>query len=133
MDKRTFTLWPGMPEIKHNLIRAINTLDPSKVWDIEIVEHKKPKTDSQRGWWHKLLTLYGMELGYTLPEMKDVVKREYFGTKEVKVGGKIRELPDGHSEQLTKMPYSELIELTYRLAAHDGVILPEADRFRRSA
>lgn len=128
----TFVLWPERPEIKHNLIRRLNALDPGKVWDVEIKEYRKPKTVSQRAWWHKLLTLYGMELGYTLPEMKDVVKREYFGTKECKVGGKVRELPDGHSEELGKMPYSELIELTYRLAAHDGVVLPEADRFRRT-
>lgn len=127
-----YTLWPHMPTISENLIAQIRGLDPSKVWDVTIAEHKKAKTPSQRGWWHKLLEIWGDEIGLTQGQCKELVKGYHLGWKVVTVAGVEFRAADGSSEALDRIGYSALIETTYRLAAEMGVILPDANRFRRA-
>ena len=127
MNSQTYILWPDHPEIKHNLIRCINTLDTSKAWEFKFEEYQKPKTFSQRGWWHKLLELWGAEIGLTKGQTKEIVKGFHFGWKEVQIAGIKFMAADGSSEDEKRLGYSNLIETTYRLAAEMGVVLPDAD------
>lgn len=127
-----YTLWPDRPEIKHNLIRHINTLDTSRVWDIEIKEHRKPKSVSQRGWFHALCKMLGDEMGIPEGQVKEIAKAQILGWRTVTLGGITFPVADGSSEKLSRMEYSDLIDALYRLAAEAGVILPDADRFRRA-
>lgn len=129
----TYVLWPDRPEIKHNLIRQINSLDPGKVWDIEIKEYRKPKSVSQRGWFHTLCKMLGDELGIPEGQIKELAKAQLFGWRQVTLGGVTFPVADGSSEKLNKLEYSGLIETVYRLGSEAGVSLPEADRFRRVA
>lgn len=127
-----YTLWPDRPEIRNNLIRRINTLDTSRVWDIEIKEHRKPKSVSQRGWFHALCKMLGNELGIPAGQVKELAKAQILGWRVVTLGGISFPVADGSSENLNRMEYSDLIEQVLMLAAEAGVILPDADRFRRA-
>ena len=131
--EQKFTLWPDRPEVKHNLIRAINQLDSGREWDVRIKPHVKAKTVSQRGWWHKLLELWGIEIGFTQGQCKEMVKGYHFGWKRATVAGIEFMAADGSSEDENRVGYSALIETTYWLAAEMEVILPEADKFRNQA
>lgn len=90
--------------------------------EIEVRTRRKEKTHTQRKTWHALLTEWGKEIGYTMPEMKCVAKRELMGTHWVKVNGKDYEIfPSSEDEDL--FGYSALIDGTLRLAAEGGVLL----------
>lgn len=127
-----FVLWPSRPEIKHNLIRQINALDPGKVWDVEIKEYKKPKSVRQRGWFHSLCSMLGNELGIPAGQVKELAKAQVLGWRVVTLGGITFPVADGSSEKLNRMEYADLIDVLYRLAAEAGVVLPEADRWRNT-
>lgn len=127
-----YVLWPDRPEIKHNLIREINSLDTGKIWDIEIKEYRKPKSVSQRGWFHSLCHMLGNELGIPEGQVKELAKAQILGWRVVTLGGITFPVADGSSEKLDRMEYSDLIEVVYRLGAEAGVVLPEANRFRKA-
>lgn len=91
--------------------------------EVLIRPYKEDKTAAQRGWWHMLLRQFGDECGYTMQEMKDLVKKEILGTKIVTVAGRTVETA-ASSESEDRIGYSSLIESTYRLAAEAGVQLP---------
>ena len=128
----TFTLWPHLPSVKENALSHIRELDSKKCWTVTIEAYKAPKSDEQRGWFHVLCSMLGRELGYTLEDIKDYAKCEYFGIHEVTIGNTTYTRADGHSEKLSSKQYAELIEIVYRLGAQAGVTLPEADRERTS-
>jgi hypothetical protein len=65
----------------------------------------------------------GDELGYTLYEVKELVKGELLETTVVTIAGITRETTRS-SESLKRGEYSELIDCVYRLASQAGVILP---------
>lgn len=90
--------------------------------EIEVRTRRKAKTHQQRKAWHAMLTEWGRHLGYTMPEMKAVAKRELIGTHWVKVNGKDYEVFPS-SEDEDRFGYSELIDGTLRLAAESGVLL----------
>lgn len=127
-----YTIWPNMPTVRVNAIEHIRNLDPSKAWDIEIKEHRKPKSVSQRGWFHALCEMLGNELGIPAGQVKELAKAQILGWRVVTLGGISFPVADGSSEKLSRMEYSDLIDALYRLAAEAGVILPEPDRFRRA-
>lgn len=127
-----YTIWPNMPTVRVNAIEHIRNLDPSKAWDIEIKEHRKPKSVSQRGWFHALCKMLGDEMGIPEGQVKEIAKAQILGWRTVTLGGITFPVADGSSEKLNRMEYSDLIEQVLMLAAEAGVILPDADRFRRS-
>ena len=91
--------------------------------ELEIRQRKKEKTHEQRKLWHAELTEFGRELGYTMLQIKEVVKREFFGSTLITMpNGKMHEVIPS-SEEADRYNYSELIEFTRRLAAENGVIL----------
>jgi hypothetical protein len=94
-----------------------------KPMQVIIKPYKEDKTSAQRGFWHLILQKFGDEVGYTLPEIKDLVKKEILGTKIVTVAGRSIETV-ASSEDEKRIGYSNLIDQTYRLAAEAGVQLP---------
>jgi hypothetical protein len=133
MDELNFTLWKDdsrstvMSNISNHLF---NLFSSDAEVDITIKPHKRAKTQSQRGWFHKLCKIYGDEIGLNQGQVKDIVKAQILGWRHVTIRGVDIVVPDGSSEDLSRMEYSELIETLYRLAAESGVVLPNPD-FRR--
>lgn len=99
--------------------------------DVTVKQHVRAKTASQRGWFHYLCRLFGEEIGLTEGQVKDIAKAQIVGWRHVMVGGVDVVVPDGSSEDLGRLQYSELIEVLYRLAAESGVVLPDPDISRR--
>ena len=91
--------------------------------EIEVRERRKEKTAKQRGAWHALLTEFGKALGYTMPQMKEVVKRELMGSEWITLpnGKKYEVIPSSEAED--RYGYNDLIEGTLRIAAENGVLL----------
>lgn len=104
--------------------RVLMVLPPDEQDDleVEIRQRRREKTHEQRRTWHVLLRDWGKEVGYTLKEMKQVVKRELLGTKFIEVHGKKYEIFPS-SEDEDRYGYSALIEATLRMAAENGVLL----------
>jgi hypothetical protein len=91
--------------------------------EIEIRPRRKEKTHQQRKLWHAMLKEFGESIGYTLPQIKQVVKQKIFGTEWVN-------LPDGTKLEITQSSededrygYARLIDETMRIAAEQGVLL----------
>ena len=128
-----WTLWADKPHLRRNLILEITNL-PNKDFDVEIKPHKREKTSSQRNWFHKLMEIWGDEIGLTKGQCKEIVKGYHLGWRTVEIPGDIVfTAADGSSEDLDRIGYSALIETTYRLAAEMGVVLPVADHWKKQA
>ena len=113
---------------KRNCIDAVMGIMQEDQMEVVIQKHKKRKTDDQRAGWHYLLSVFGDELGYTLPEMKAVVKKAVTGSEMVAVERvEVEVVP--RREKADRELYSQYIETTYRLAAEIGVVLPDLRRF----
>jgi len=104
-------------------MQAVSEIMGDDNMEVIIQKHRENKTVEQRGFWHFLLKIIGDETGYTLIEVKELIKKQLLGTKEIKIGGVVREVTES-SESQTRMDYSKLIEETYRLAAEAGIQLP---------
>lgn len=112
---------------REKLMRVLSILASLLVTDKDDLElsigpRRKAKTNAQRNAWHAMLGEWGKALGYTVPEMKCVAKRELMGTHWVKVNGKDYEIFPS-SEDEDRFGYSALIDGTFRLAAEMGVLL----------
>jgi hypothetical protein len=120
--------------IKANCLRAVSEVEAVIPGDVEVVikKHVRNKTGEQRGWFHKLCQMLGDELGYTMGEIKELVKKDILGTREIRIGDRCTEVTES-SEQQLRDRYSDLIEGVYRIGAEAGVVLPNPDRFRRVA
>ena len=110
-------------------VLAVFTVDEADDIEVEIRPARKEKTQAQRRTWHALLTDFGKELGYTLPQMKDVVKHEILGSEWVTMpnGKRYEVLPSSEAED--RYSYAELIDHTLRIAAENGILL----QIRRAA
>lgn len=122
------------PNNVRNCIRHITEEVPlpegkQRPYVVIIKPHVESLTEEQRNGFHWLCKMLGDELGYTLHEIKEMVKQECLGTKLVRIGEHEREVTPS-SEKLNKLQYSELIEGVYRLGAEAGVYLPTLDRWR---
>ena len=130
MSELHFTLWNDdsrttvMSNISTHLFHLFS--GEAEV-DITIKPHRREKTQSQRGWFHKLCKIYGDEVGLTQGQVKDIVKAQILGWRHVTIRGVDIVVPDGSSEDLSRMEYSDLIETLYRLASESGVVLPNPD------
>jgi hypothetical protein len=91
--------------------------------ELEVRPRRKEKTHEQRKTWHALLTDFGKALGYTMPQMKEVVKREIFGSEWIQLpnGKRYEVIPSSEAED--RYGYAELIDHTLRIAAEQGVLL----------
>ena len=85
---------------------------------------RKEKTHNQRKVFHALCTEAGRALGYTPGQVKEIVKREHFGTEDItdRQGRVYRDVVQS-SEEADREEYSDLIETLLRWAAENGVPL----------
>lgn len=110
-------------QVKKNALQAVSEIMGADGLEVIIQRHKEDKTAEQRGFWHLLLKVISDETGYTLVEVKELIKKQLLGTKQITIAGVTREVTES-SEAQKKMDYSKLIEETYRLAAEAGIQLP---------
>jgi len=112
-------------QVKRNCLDAVMEIRGDDQMEVVIQKHKRRKTDEQRSFWHVLLSILGEETGYTLGEVKYLVKAAVIGSETVSVGNMTVEVVPS-SEKQDRERYSELIEATYRIAAEAGIELPPA-------
>ncbi len=112
-------------EVRANAVQAVSQIKGEEQLEVVIQRHKKRKTDEQRSFWHVLLSILGEETGYTLGEVKYLVKAAVIGSETVSVGNMTVEVVPS-SEKQDRERYSELIEATYQIAAEAGIELPPA-------
>lgn len=115
-------------EVKRGLMNELKAMDLSKPKIVMIGDYAKDKTAEQRSWFHALCKILGDETGYTLDEVKELVKKDILSTKIVKIGGISKEVTKS-SEKAKRDEYSELIDGIYRIGAEAGVVLPNPRRF----
>lgn len=94
--------------------------------EVVVRKHKCEKSVNQRAGFHFLLKIISDETGYTVEEVKELVKQRCFGSEEKKIFGEVIFLPKS-SETLNRKEYSELIEGVYRLGAEAGILLPNLE------
>lgn len=131
--KLNFTLWndDSRSTVMTNLSTILfNAYSSEAEIDVTINPHKRAKTSNQRNWFHKLCSIFGDEMGLTQGQVKDIAKAQIVGWRHVKVGGVDIVVPDGSSEDMNRLEYSEMIEALYRVAAESGIALPSPDHYR---
>jgi len=109
---------------KKRALEAVNACMGDNIQQITIEPYQHNKTDEQRGGWHMLINIMAKELGYTPPEMKNVLKVKIMGTEIVKDldGNDLEQIPSSEAEK--RHGYSLLIDGTYQCAGELGIILP---------
>lgn len=113
-------------KVRRNAINALLDLELGKY---EVVIQETRKTPPQRRYWHLCLSRLVQGTGYTLTELKTIIKRSVFGTVQFKTRkGEIMER-DISSEELGVKEYSQLIDKTLDLAQLAGVPMPDPSMY----
>lgn len=87
----------------------------NETWPI-VLELRKPtkeKTAAQRSLWHAVIGDIAEKVGLTPREVKDSVKKDYWGAKPPS------------TEKLDRDEYGKLIDYTYQWAAEREVYIPD--------
>lgn len=118
--------------IRSNAISFIMNMSLDKSVEIIIRRYRKNKSDAQRGAFHFLCQTLGDQLGYSMNEIKELVKKDVYGTHEVQVGNKVFEVTcssekNEQGEPRTTDEYARLIDGVYRMAGYAGESLPALD------
>jgi hypothetical protein len=108
-------------QVKANCLVAVAGLELDK-W--EVVIKPKTKTPPQRRYWHKCISVLCEGTGYSLIELKTIIKRQVFGTKSFTDRKGIVYERDISSEELSIKDYGKLIDHTHVLAGMAGIKLP---------
>ena len=117
--ERTFLIVSD--QVKANALVTVAGLELDK-WEVSI--RRKGKTPPQRRYWHKCIDVLCRGTGYSLIELKTIIKRQVFGVKTFKDRkGHVYER-DISSEELSVEEYGKLIDHTHVLAGMAGVALP---------
>ncbi|MBO0358604.1 hypothetical protein J0X19_11660 [Hymenobacter sp. BT186] len=108
-------------QVRANAITAVALL-PLDKWEVSI--KRKGKTPAQRRYWHKCMDMMCEGTGYSLLELKTIIKRQVLGVKSFTTRrGELIEY-DYSSEDLTVVEYTKLIEHTLTLADMAKIALP---------
>lgn len=94
---------------------------PARPLEVVVRQVRPRKTAEQRGLWHALLREMAAATGYTPGQMKEVVKREYYGPEWIRFpdGGEREITPSSEAED--REGYSRLIEFTVAFAHEHGI------------
>jgi hypothetical protein len=117
----------NLTRVKQSVWLELKRLDFKQPKEITIGDYTEKKTGEQRNSFHLLCKLFADETGYTLHEIKELVKFQEFGTNLILIGG-VEHGVSISSESLKRTDYARLIEATYRLAAQGGIVLPVLNR-----
>ena len=118
--------------IRRNAVHYINQANLDKSLEIIIRPHRMSHTEFQRGGFHFLCKVLGDRLGYTLGEIKEMVKQHVYGMRTVNCGGHTFQVTESSEvnedgEIRDTLDYSRLIDGVYRLAGEAGEVLPILD------
>lgn len=118
--------------VKANALSFISNLSMDKSVEIIIRRYRKNKTEAQRGAFHFLCQALGDQLGYSLNEIKELVKKDVYGVHEVRIGDLAFEVTcsserNEDGDPRTTDEYARLIDGVYRMAGYAGEILPALD------
>ena len=116
-ERRSFTL---------NLIQNIRQ-DDCPI-EVTIEPYVEKHSGEQQGLWHAMVREFAREVGYTEPEMKEILKQLILGTVIKEFNGRQVEVTkssqyDENGKLTNKELYSTLIEETYRIAGEMGIQL----------
>lgn len=120
--KRSFVL--RNDDIRDRIHVAVDELPVDGSFRITIEPYRDDKTAEQRGYFHVLLGILSAETGHTVEELKQLVKKEAFGSRFVSVKGREVEVLVS-SEKLSRDQYGALIDTCHRIGADLGVALPD--------
>lgn len=126
---KTFIIQPpNRAEVLANCLIEVGNLDSKKPWRITIEPYQKRRSiEANAFYWKCCVTPLAKHLGYTPDEMHEVLLGGYFGWKTVEFRGHKREIPRQRSHNLSKMDFMGLTEYGQRIAAEEGVKLPDED------
>ena len=135
LERKRFIIDPEnkrAEEVRANGIRYLQTLEITKPVEVIIRRYRRSLTDEQRGWFHKLCTMLGDEVGEQMGDIKQMVKQRVYGTEEHYVGGKAYTITpssetDDEGEKRSVFDYAKLTDEVYRMGGEAGVSLPEPD------
>ena len=118
--------------IRNNAVNYLKQVNLDKSVEVVIRQHRKSRTDEQRGGFHFLCETLGNRLGYTQGEIKDMVKQHVYGVHEVTVGERVYLVTESSEvnedgEPRDTLDYGRLIDGIYNLAAEAGEVLPILD------
>ena len=117
-------IWHGASQ-KAACINYLKNYQGKKI-EVNITEYIPEHSDSQRGYFHMCCKIMGDALGYTLEDIKRLVKRELWGTEIHTIAGREIEIYKSMAKgSANKLDYSDAIETLLRLAAEADVYLPE--------
>ena len=135
MNEKRYVLHKDDPRkeiIRANAVNYLQNANLEKSVEIIIRPHRKSLTEEQRNGFHFLCQTLGDRLGYTLSEVKELVKKEVYGTRPVTIGGRTVEVTQSSEvnedgELRDTLDYSRLLDGAYLLAAEAGEVLPQLD------
>ena len=112
---------PRLREVAADISRL--DVGPGRAAEIIVRPLRTDKTHDQRKTWHVLVGELGTALGYTPREMKEVIKREYYGIDVVTLPRGARYEIVQSSEDEDRAGYARLIDFTLQFAAEQGIHL----------
>lgn len=92
---------------------------------IEVKELREKRTISQNAYLHVCLTIFALETGYTLEEIKVVLKRDY-GLYYEKNGKKFLK----STSKMDTKEMTDFIEYIRTKAGIEGIYIPDADEYK---
>ena len=108
---------------------------PTDDLELELRPRRKEKSHQQRKYLHKICTDIGKQLGYTMGQVKAMVKEEHFGADTIQTpSGRVYHVIQS-SEDEDRGGYSALIETALRWGAENGAPVddPRPVDMRRAA
>ena len=125
-----YILWPHMPTVRDNVIRAVSDLESKTAWDITIKPYRKMRTDPQRAY------LFGVVIpairahlieakGVTAPE-EDIYEEllQMFAPRRPPVIGEEYQVISVSKMDVAQM--SQFIDDILRHMAGEGLAIPDA-------
>ena len=92
---------------------------------IELTEKRKKRTTSQNSYLHVCITLFAIEVGYTIEESKTVLKRECSFMRYSKDGNVfLKRTRDLNTKELT-----DFIEFIIDFAGVQGITIPSSEDY----
>lgn len=126
--------------VKANAIALINQLSGLKPWQVEIVPHKKKRSDIQnKALWGLAYKILHNETGQDAEDWHEYMLGEHFGWVEANYFGRKKLRParttttdfDGKEAKLGTVEFAAYFDFIQRRAAQNGIHIPDPDPFWR--
>lgn len=112
---------------RENCIAAINGLNLSEKWEVEIVPSKKKKrSNPQNRLYFANIRILAHHFGYQDEEMHEILAGKFLGYKEIEFRGELRVIRIS-TASLTKEQFTEYLNKVLALGMNEGLkmILPD--------